>query len=139
MKGKRILMVDDEENTIAGLRRRLRETGAIVQCASNLDDALNAIDTTEPEYVIVDLRMVVDLPERLTEHCVNLDNYEVLGLSLVSWLRAEHPKIHCCVYSIVPGVARPILDKMGIAGVPVFDKLDSIDVVFNALQEVFNS
>ncbi|HYR82775.1 MAG TPA: PAS domain S-box protein [Terriglobia bacterium] len=64
--GLKILVVDDERDTCDMLRYLLDHAGAITQTATNAQDALEIIDTWEPDVLISDLGMP------------NVDGYELI-------------------------------------------------------------
>ncbi len=64
--GLKILVVDDEQDTCEMLRFLLDSAGAITQTAKNAEDALEIIETWEPDILISDLGMP------------NVDGYELI-------------------------------------------------------------
>ncbi len=74
---KRILVVDDEENTRLALTRLLSRDGYEVKTASDGSDALNLIRSHPVELIITDLNMPV------------MD-----GLEFLKELNREHPTSH---------------------------------------------
>ncbi len=54
---KRILVVDDEENTRLALKRLLNREGYEVQTAANGREALNSLNSSPVELIITDLNM----------------------------------------------------------------------------------
>ncbi|MBS3762552.1 MAG: response regulator [Planctomycetes bacterium] len=56
-ESKRILVVDDEPDSIEFVRVVLEEEGYEVVAANSADEGLAAIETEEPELVILDVQM----------------------------------------------------------------------------------
>ena len=75
-----LLLIDDDINFSAVLSRALHKRGFEVMVRHTAADALNAIETTPPEYAVVDLR----LPDGS-------------GLALVSGLKAADPHTNIVV------------------------------------------
>jgi CheY-like chemotaxis protein len=57
--GDRILVVDDDESIRQIVRLCLAEEGYVIREAANGEAALKAIDTFQPELILLDLRMPV--------------------------------------------------------------------------------
>lgn len=90
LKGKRILVVEDEESIVALLRRILEEKGHQVDTASSGEEALEMIADSEYDLVISDLKMPGMGGYRLYEH-----------------LMATHPKLGQRMVFITGDMASP--------------------------------
>ena len=56
-RGERVLLVDDEEAFRETMARALARRGLIVRCAESGEQCLEAIETIEPNVVVLDLEM----------------------------------------------------------------------------------
>ncbi|MFH0920216.1 MAG: response regulator [Fibrobacterota bacterium] len=56
-KGKRILLIDDEEVILFGFSRFLKEPGVEVDCAQTIEEAKKCIDTHQYDAAIIDMRL----------------------------------------------------------------------------------
>jgi CheY-like chemotaxis protein/two-component sensor histidine kinase len=54
---KRILVVDDDENILRSLEFELRKRGFVTTSAVNGKEALNAVDGSRPDLILLDIRM----------------------------------------------------------------------------------
>ncbi len=57
LSGRSILLVDDEEETLAFLSTFLQRCGADVRCATSVRDALREIGESSPEVLVTDIAM----------------------------------------------------------------------------------
>ena len=57
--GKRILLVDDDEDLTSALSRLLEKAGYIVRCATNGDEGLRMAEEEPPDLIILDFMMPV--------------------------------------------------------------------------------
>jgi DNA-binding response OmpR family regulator len=91
--GKRILIVEDDEDNAALLRVALGAEGYDLAFAQNLGDAMIAVAATDPDIILLDIA----LPHRLE------------GLGLVDWYqgRGGHAKI-----IVLSAVGRDVLDDV---------------------------
>ena len=92
--GKRILVVEDDEDNAALLRVALGPEGYELAFAQNLGDAMNAVVASDPEIILLDIA----LPQRLE------------GLRLVDWyFRQASGRAKIIVLS---AVGREVLDEV---------------------------
>lgn len=54
---KRVLIVDDEPNIVAALEYLLQRSGYEVRAAANGDEALQEVETYDPDLVLLDVMM----------------------------------------------------------------------------------
>jgi signal transduction histidine kinase len=57
LDGLRVLVVDDEEDALALVRRLLTDQGAVVGCATCADEAVDAVEATRPDVLVSDIGM----------------------------------------------------------------------------------
>ena len=57
MRGKKVLFVDDSQQTLTLLARIARLVGSVPRVARSLDEALAIVEQEPPDVVLVDLRM----------------------------------------------------------------------------------
>jgi len=57
MKGKKILIVDDEQDVCVYLTRLFRENGYVTACAADGDEALKKVEEERPDLISLDLSM----------------------------------------------------------------------------------
>jgi signal transduction histidine kinase len=75
LKGKYILLCDDEPTVLEGLRRLFRSTGALVDIAESMAgfDAILADDGRAPDLIVTDIRLRdgqtgIEVAERIRQH-----------------------------------------------------------------------
>jgi CheY-like chemotaxis protein len=75
LKGKYILLCDDEPTVLEGLRRLFRSTGALVDIAGSMAgfDAILADDGRVPDLIVTDIRLRdgptgIEVAERIRQH-----------------------------------------------------------------------
>jgi YesN/AraC family two-component response regulator len=73
LKGRRILVVDDEEHIRSILKDEMEELGMEVMEASNGDEAFDIIKSSEIDIIISDVRMPVASGMKLLEHLSTLE------------------------------------------------------------------
>jgi CheY-like chemotaxis protein len=127
LEDKKILIVDDDESTIAPLRALLRNKGAWVTYESQLDQAKKRLETEEAfDLVIIDLRFNDELPESLKYFLLpNLNDpkkeHKLYGAALASWIIDGRKDLKFVFYTILPD-KNPDLEHRGNS-VQVIDKL----------------
>ena len=57
MKGKKILIVDDEQDVCVYLTRLFQENGYVTACAADGDEALKKVEEERPDLISLDLSM----------------------------------------------------------------------------------
>ena len=148
LKGKSILIVDDEENTIAPLRAWLRQKGATVKYVNQLDRAINELLESKNSHrlfdlVILDLRFTEDLPEQLRNYPPSPlqigekpISFQLYGLVLGSWIKENIKGQSYCFYTILPEKASAHTEKENT----VIDKLaTSIPQVVSTIESILES
>jgi signal transduction histidine kinase len=73
LRGRRVLIVDDEEDVRNYVAAVFRMSGSIVACASSADDALHALEASPADVVLSDIGMPVN------------DGYELLRRIRARW------------------------------------------------------
>jgi len=84
----RILLVDDEQQILTDLGKRLRGRVFAVYTASTIDDARKIILSEELDYAIIDLKLEV--------------SSEVGGIKVVNFAKRNRPKIRTIILSAYP-------------------------------------
>jgi DNA-binding response OmpR family regulator len=92
--GKRILIVEDDEDNAALLRVALGAEGYELAFAQNLGDAMNACVATDPDIILLDIA----LPHRLE------------GLRLVDWYFSQASGRAKII--VLSAVGRDVLDEV---------------------------
>lgn len=59
----RVLVIDDEENVLAAIKRRLERAGYRVNTASNSEEGVQAIHVAEKPYDVIVTDMSMDTPD----------------------------------------------------------------------------
>ncbi|MBW3534958.1 MAG: sigma-54 dependent transcriptional regulator [Gemmatimonadetes bacterium] len=81
--GARILIVDDDENTLDVFETKLEHSGHDVDTATSAEEALGKLKKVDPAVVITDLRMPgmsgLELLEKVKEHMEHVDVIVVTG------------------------------------------------------------
>ncbi len=81
--GARILIVDDDENTLDIFETKLEHSGYEVETAGSAEEALGKLKKVDPQVVITDLRMPgmsgLELLEKVKEHMEHVDVIVVTG------------------------------------------------------------
>ncbi len=57
LEGKKILLVDDDQDILASLQMALADTGATIQTASDGNTAVEMAQTFQPDLMVLDLMM----------------------------------------------------------------------------------
>ena len=92
--GKRILIVEDDEDNAALLRVALGGEGYELAFAQNLGDAMSAVAATDPDIILLDIA----LPHRLE------------GLRLVDWYHSQGSARAKII--VLSAVGREVLDEV---------------------------
>ena len=53
----KLLLVDDDENFLLGLKRTLKKEDYVIEVVTNGEDALSKVDDFRPNVIILDLKM----------------------------------------------------------------------------------
>jgi DNA-binding response OmpR family regulator len=92
--GKRILIVEDDEDNAALLRVALGAEGYDLAFAQNLGDAMNVVVATDPDVILLDIA----LPHRLE------------GLRLVDWYHSQGSGRAKII--VLSAIGREVLDEI---------------------------
>jgi len=116
---KRILVVDDEENTRLALTRLLSRDGYEVKTASDGSDALNLIRSHPVELIITDLNMPV------------MD-----GLEFLKELNREHPTSHVIMLTAY-GEVESYLEALNLGAFEYLNKPVKFEELRKVIQRIF--
>lgn len=117
--GKRILIVEDDEDNAALLRVTFAAEGYELAFAQNLGDAMNACVATDPDIILLDIA----LPHRLE------------GLRLIDWY-VSHASGRAKII-VLSAIGRDVLDEVRedprVAA--VFSKPYSLEALLSVVQD----
>lgn len=116
---KKILVVDDEENTRLALMRLLARDGFDVKTATDGSDALNIIRNHPVELIITDLNMPV------------MD-----GLAFLKELNREHPSSHVIMLTAY-GEMESYLEALNLGAFEYLNKPVKLDELRKVIQKIF--
>lgn len=116
---KRILVVDDEENTRIALTRLLAREGYEVCTATDGSDALNLIRSQPVELIITDLNMPV------------MD-----GLAFLKELNREHPRSHVIMLTAY-GEVESYLEALNLGAFEYLNKPVKLDELLKVIHKIF--
>lgn len=117
---KRILVVDDEENTRLALTRLLSREGYDVKTASNGSEALNQIRNQPVELVITDLNMPV-----------------MNGLTFLRELNREHPASNVIMITAY-GEVESYLEALNLGAFEYLNKPVKLDELKKLMRKMFD-
>jgi CheY-like chemotaxis protein len=78
-----VVVVNDDELVLGGLRRDLRSTGASIRCARSTRGALELVSRDPPDLLLC----AADIPGDMD------------ALALLKRVRAEHPEVRCWLHT----------------------------------------
>jgi len=117
---KRILVVDDEENTRLALTRLLAREGYDVKTASNGSEALNQIRIQPVELIITDLNMPV-----------------MNGLSFLRELNREQPSSNVIMITAY-GEVESYLEALNLGAFEYLNKPVKLDELKKVMSKMFH-
>jgi two-component system, response regulator, stage 0 sporulation protein F len=118
-KHKRILVVDDEENTRLALSRLLAREGYTVQAASNGFEALDRLRETPVELIITDLNMP-----------------EMNGLTFLRELNRDHPASNVIMITAY-GEIESYLEALNLGAFEYINKPIKLDDLKKVMHKIF--
>lgn len=117
---KRILIVDDEENTRIGLSKLLSQEGFEVESAANGNDALDLIGQRKVSLVISDINMP-----------------DMNGLTFLRELSRNFPSTNVIMITAYGGV-ESYLEAMNLGAYEYLHKPVRIDELRSVMKKIFN-
>jgi DNA-binding NtrC family response regulator len=117
---KRILIVDDEENTRLGLTKLLTKEGYEVESAANGNEALDYLDQKKVSLVISDINMP-----------------EMTGLVFLRELSRKFPSINVIMITAYGGV-ESYLEAMNLGAYEYLHKPVRLDELRSVMKKIFN-
>ncbi len=117
---KRILVVDDEENTRIGLTKLLTQEGFEVMCAANGNEALDCLDQKRVSLVISD---------------INMPNMN--GLTFLRELSRKFPSTNVIMITAYGGV-ESYLEAMNLGAYEYLHKPVKLDELRSIMKKIFN-
>jgi DNA-binding NtrC family response regulator len=117
---KRILIVDDEENTRIGLTKLLTQEGFEVDSAANGNEALDYLDRTKVSLVISDINMP-----------------EMNGLLFLRELSRKFPSTSVIMITAYGGV-ESYLEAMNLGAYEYLHKPVRLDELRSIMKKIFN-
>lgn len=117
---KRILVVDDEENTRLALKRLLVREGYDVKTAANGSEALNQIRTQPVELIITDLNMPV-----------------MNGLAFLRELNREQPASNVIMITAY-GEVESYLEALNLGAFEYLNKPIKLDELKKVMNKMFH-
>jgi DNA-binding NtrC family response regulator len=117
---KRILIVDDEENTRIGLTKLLTQEGFEVDSAANGNEALDYLDRTKVSLVISDINMP-----------------EMNGLAFLRELSCKFPSTNVIMITAYGGV-ESYLEAMNLGAYEYLHKPVRLDELRSIMKKIFN-
>lgn len=117
---KRILVVDDEENTRLALTRLLAKEGYDVKTAANGSEALNQIRSQPVELIITDLNMPV-----------------MNGLSFLRELNREQPASNVIMITAY-GEVESYLEALNLGAFEYLNKPVKLDELKKVMRKMFH-
>lgn len=118
---KRILVVDDEENTRVALKRLLTREGYDVKTASNGSEALSQIRSQPVELVITDLNMPV-----------------MNGLNFLRELNREYPSSNVIMITAY-GEVESYLEALNLGAFEYLNKPVKLDELRKIMRKMFEN
>lgn len=117
---KRILVVDDEENTRLALTRLLLREGYDVQAASNGFEALDRLRSSPAELIITDLNMP-----------------EMNGLTFLRELNRDHPSSNVIMITAY-GEVESYLEALNLGAFEYINKPVRLEDLKKVMKKIFN-
>lgn len=117
---KRILIVDDEENTRIGLSKLLTQEGFEVESASNGSEALDCLGQRKVNLVISDINMP-----------------EMNGLAFLREISRKFPSTNVIMITAYGGV-ESYLEAMNLGAYEYLHKPVRIDELRSVMKKIFN-
>jgi DNA-binding NtrC family response regulator len=117
---KRILVVDDEENTRIGLTKLLTQEGFEVESAANGNEALDYLDQKKVSLVISDINMP-----------------DMNGLSFLRELSRKYPSTSVIMITAYGGV-ESYLEAMNLGAYEYLHKPVRLDELRSVMKKIFN-
>ena len=117
---KRILIVDDEENTRIGLSKLLTQEGFEVESASNGNEALDCLGQRKVNLVISDINMP-----------------EMNGLAFLREISRKFPSTNVIMITAYGGV-ESYLEAMNLGAYEYLHKPVRIDELRSVMKKIFN-
>ena len=117
---KRILIVDDEENTRIGLSKLLSQEGFVVESASNGHEALDFLVNQKVNLVISDINMP-----------------DMNGLAFLRELGRKHPSTNVIMITAYGGV-ESYLEAMNLGAFEYLHKPIRLDELRSVMKKIFN-
>ena len=117
---KRILVVDDEENTRIGLSKLLSQDGFLVESAANGNDALKLLGQQKISLVISDINMP-----------------DMNGLAFLRELSRKFPSTNVIMITAYGGV-ESYLEAMNLGAFEYLHKPVRLDELRSVMKKIFN-
>ena len=117
---KRILVVDDEENTRIGLSKLLSQEGFLVESAANGNDALELLGQQKISLVISDINMP-----------------DMNGLAFLRELSRKFPSTNVIMITAYGGV-ESYLEAMNLGAFEYLHKPVRLDELRSVMKKIFN-
>jgi two-component system, response regulator, stage 0 sporulation protein F len=119
LAGKKILIVDDEENARFGLSRLLAQEGYQTESVANGYEALNVLRSRKVDLIISDLRMP-----------------EMNGLSFLREINRNYPSIHVIMVTAHGGV-ESYLEAINLGAYEYIHKPVKLDELKSVMNKIF--
>ena len=119
LRGKRLLLVDDEANAVAALKVLLSEEGLVVTAALSGEEALLAAQIERPDVVVVD----VEMPG-------------MTGVELLHLLRASQPALPAVIMSGFMSHHAGIAEVRNLTGAAYVGKPLNVDELVRTLRRL---
>ena len=117
---KRILIVDDEENTRIGLSKLLAQEGFEVECAANGNEALDCLGHRKVNLVISDINMP-----------------DMNGLAFLRELSRKFPSTNVIMITAYGGV-ESYLEAMNLGAYEYLHKPVRLEELRSVMKKIFN-
>lgn len=86
---RRILIIDDDEDSITLLKHFLSDTGCVTDSARDLDETMKALAKMKPDLITLDLQMPNTSGERILEHIKGNEEFQDIPVIVVSIIARE--------------------------------------------------
>lgn len=90
LEGQRLLLIDDDEDSLTLLKHYLSDTGCTIETAKTADEVFSAMEKNRPDLITLDLQMPEVTGEDILEQIKGREEFQEIPIVVVSIVAREY-------------------------------------------------